>query len=38
MLDFCGRKQILPVFETIAMSEITEAFARLERGACGIAS
>jgi uncharacterized zinc-type alcohol dehydrogenase-like protein len=32
MLDFCARKQILPDCETIAMSEVNEAFERLERG------
>ena len=32
MLDFCAKKQILPDCEMIAMSEVNEAFERLERG------
>jgi uncharacterized zinc-type alcohol dehydrogenase-like protein len=31
MLDFCAEKQILPDCETIAITEIEEAFERLER-------
>lgn len=32
MLDFCGRMNILPECEMIAMGEINEAFKRLEKG------
>ncbi|MBE1506452.1 NAD(P)-dependent alcohol dehydrogenase [Rhizobium viscosum] len=32
MLDFCGRKNILPECEMIAMGDIAKAFERLERG------
>ncbi|MBB3655652.1 putative zinc-type alcohol dehydrogenase-like protein [Rhizobium sp. BK650] len=32
MLDFCGRKHILPECEMIAMGDIARAFERLERG------
>lgn len=32
MLDFCGKKGILPECETIAITEINEAFERMERG------
>lgn len=32
MLDFCGRKNILPECEMIAMADIAGAFERLERG------
>ena len=31
MLDFCGRKNILPEVEMIAMQDINEAFDRMER-------
>lgn len=31
MLDFCGRKNILPETETIRMDQINEAFDRMER-------
>ncbi len=31
LLDFCGRKNILPECETIRMDEINEAFRRMER-------
>lgn len=31
MLDFCGRKNILPECEMIRMDEINEAFERMER-------
>ncbi|MDF7673431.1 NAD(P)-dependent alcohol dehydrogenase [Acetobacteraceae bacterium ESL0709] len=32
MLDFCGKKNILPDCEMIRMDEINEAFVRLEKG------
>jgi uncharacterized zinc-type alcohol dehydrogenase-like protein len=32
MLDFCARKQILPDCELVAMSDINDAFERMERG------
>ena len=32
MLDFCAKRQILPDCETIGMSEVNEAFERMERG------